>query len=128
METIYDDSIHNLSDLLQPVQGAQNQQQDVLAQTTLMSTLPTDPVSHEERHPPNIINVVPPSEAASVHQPQAYAPRSRHQNSFLSNASVSMQEKDMYQIQANHFLSNHFGSLAANPRNLEKLITHRKWL
>ena len=39
-----------------------------------------------------------------------------------------MQEKDMYQIQANHFLSNHFGSLAANPRNLEKLITHRDWL
>lgn len=39
-----------------------------------------------------------------------------------------MQEKDLYQIQANHFLSNHFGSLAANTRNLEKLLAHRDWL
>lgn len=52
----------------------------------------------------------------------------RNQSSFLSQPSVSIQERELYEIQASHFLSNHFEHLAATTKNLEKLLTHRDWL
>ena len=61
-------------------------------------------------------------------QPQVPVDRGRHQNSFLSQSSLSIQERELYQIQASHFLSGHFENMAATTKNLEKLLTHREWL
>lgn len=54
--------------------------------------------------------------------------RDQHPSTFVSNNSVSIDEIDMYQIQASHFLANHFGNLSMNPKNLEKLLVHKEWL
>ena len=76
-----------------------------------------------------------PNEAAPNVPPQIgqghdaeHPARDQHPSTFVSNDSVYIDDIEMYQIQANHFLANHFGELAMNPRNLEKLLVHKEWL
>lgn len=85
-------------------------------------------MAQRSQPPPSIIDAVQPIDADSNQQPQVPAERDRHQSSFVSQSSLSIHDRDLYQIQASHFLSNHFENLAVTTKNLEKLLTHRDWL